>query len=208
MDERKRRRERAAHSDPSQRESAAKEALRVNPLDKEALWVMHRLYPYDLGLAQQLVESMKRHAAITTIVDYSMSLSQMIEAAQLDYVNPGITDARFPIVGTGLKVISITLWHLTREDEKPIMAEAKERKLDQAKIEDILAIARVLNYKDASQRTSIVALGSPAAGESEVIVPEFLVQQERCLLLRFIESDRWDPESTLMRISRSTDSDW
>lgn len=97
------------------------------------------------------------------VVDYDMSLGEMIAAGNYDWKNDDITAKRFPIVGEGKVEFEDTIFHFDRdissEDAvKEILAADSKNPWEPAKIENILAYG-AKNPED-QRKFPIVGLGS------------------------------------------------
>jgi hypothetical protein len=95
------------------------------------------------------------------VVDYSMTLAEMIVAGRYDWKNDDITAERFPIMGKGKKEIAVELIHFNRN----ISSDDVERELDKmglrsATIEELLAFGAT--FPETQRKFSIIALGSVA----------------------------------------------
>lgn len=97
------------------------------------------------------------------VVDYGMSLEQMIAAGNYDWKNDDITAKRFPIVGTGRVEFEDTIFHFDRdissEDAvKEIAAADPKNPWQPGKIENILAYGA--KNPEEQRKFPIVGLGS------------------------------------------------
>lgn len=95
------------------------------------------------------------------VVDYSMTLGQMIAAGGYRWRNDDINDERFPLLGEGKVENTVELIHFNR----PISSNDAEKELDKmgfrpAIIEELLAFAAA--FPETQRKSPIVALGSVA----------------------------------------------
>jgi len=96
---------------------------------------------------------------LAIVVDYRMSLHEMIEAGGYDYVNDDINAERFPISGTGTMSLDLELVHIGRS----ISSDAAEKELEKrglrpATIAELLAFGAA--HPEVQRSLPIVALGS------------------------------------------------
>jgi len=116
------------------------------------------------GLAKKVAEvimTSKQKACETykVIVDYSLSLTEMIKAGKYDWFCDKITDKHFTIQGAGQHEVELVLVHLDRYAmTKEVLEYLKEQCLEPAKIEHLLAFGAA--YRDVQREFLIVALGS------------------------------------------------
>ena len=97
------------------------------------------------------------------IVDYGMSLDEMIAAGNYDWKNDDLNAKRFPIVGTGRVEFEDTIFHFDRyissEDAvKEIIAADPKNPWEPGKIENILAYGA--KNPEEQRKFPIVGLGS------------------------------------------------
>jgi len=93
------------------------------------------------------------------MVDYNLSLAEMIKAGQYELINDDITGENFPIRGTGQQEVELMLVHLNRiVTTREVLEYLNSQGLEPAKIEHLLAFGAV--YPDAQREFPIVALGS------------------------------------------------
>jgi hypothetical protein len=104
--------------------------------------------------------------AFRFIVDYTLSLSDMIKAGKYDWVNGNITDANFPrtkgkglAVGQSAETIDAELIHFNRDiSSDSAVAEMDKMGYRPATIEELLAFGA--SNPDIQKQFPIVALGS------------------------------------------------
>jgi hypothetical protein len=109
----------------------------------------------------ELIMSGKKVAADTykVIVDYSMTLTEMISAGKYSYVNFYISDKHFPIQGAGQHKFELVLVHLNKDaTTKEVLAHLGSNGLKAAGIEHLLAFGAA--NSDVQREFPIVALGS------------------------------------------------
>lgn len=97
------------------------------------------------------------------VVDYDMSLDEMIAAGDYDWKNDDIAAKRFPIVGKGKVEFEDTIFHFDRdissEDAvKEILAADSKNPWEPAKIENILAYGA--KNPEEQRKFPIIGLGS------------------------------------------------
>jgi hypothetical protein len=124
---------------------------------------LHRLLN-DNSLVKQIAElivSGKKAVAKTynVMVDYSMSLADMIKAGKYDWSNDDITDKRFSFQGTGQHEVELVMVHLNRSaTTREVRQYMDEQGLEPAKIEHLLAFGAT--YPEIQREFPIIALGS------------------------------------------------
>jgi hypothetical protein len=93
------------------------------------------------------------------VVDYSMTLPQMIAAGRYDWQNDDITPARFPVNGEGQKELNGQLVHFNRNmGSDDVKKELDAKGLRPATHEELLAFGAT--YPEMQRQFPIVALGS------------------------------------------------
>jgi hypothetical protein len=98
---------------------------------------------------------------LTVTVDYSLTLSAMIEAGHYDFVYPGLTFERFPIDGTGIHKVEVAIVGLDRNVDWPhILNELQALGLRPARLEHLLALGA--QYPNEQRKYAIDALGTIA----------------------------------------------
>ena len=95
------------------------------------------------------------------VVDYDLSLQEMIAAGQYDLVNDDITPERFPVIGKGVMQLIPQLVHFNRN----ISSDDAEKELDKkglrpATLAELLAFGKT--YPEVQRKFPVVALGSVA----------------------------------------------
>jgi hypothetical protein len=130
-------------------------------------------------------------STLTVTIDYSLSLAAMIEAGHYNYVSPGITAERFPIIGTGVHKMEVVLVGFDREVFWPyVLDELRALGLRPAKIEHLLALGA--QHPGELRKYPIDALGSVAVGADSA--PFFgadprLGADPRCIELIYLEDE-------------------
>lgn len=108
------------------------------------------------------------------VIDYSLTLEDMIVAGRYDWVNNDITATRFPVKGEGTAEYEAKLFDFDRS----ISSEAAVRKIraadranpwEPARIEHLLAFGA--KHPDEECRYPIVALGSVCVIRSDCYIP-------------------------------------
>lgn len=95
----------------------------------------------------------------TVVVDYSMSLADMIAVGRYDWTNSDITAENFPVSGEGQKEVEVELVHLNRDaSTEEVLEELERRGLRPAKIEELLALGA--KYPELQKEFPIIAFGS------------------------------------------------
>lgn len=94
------------------------------------------------------------------VVDYGLSLADMIAAGRYDWTNSNITAVHFPFTGEGKVEMAIELVHFGRviEDGDEGLRELDKMGLRAATLPELLAFG--IRYPDVQQQFPIVALGS------------------------------------------------
>lgn len=93
------------------------------------------------------------------VVDYNLTLPEMIQAGNYDWVDSNINSANFPIVGQGVQKRRVELFHFNRF----ISSDAAIKEMDAeghrpAKLEELLALGKA--QPELQRQFPIVALGS------------------------------------------------
>lgn len=95
------------------------------------------------------------------VVDYSLSLAQMIAAGRYDWVNSDITSERFPIVGTGTVALDGQLEHYGRNvSSEAVLSDMDQKGLRPATMPELLVFG--VKYPEKQLGFPIVGLGSVA----------------------------------------------
>jgi len=116
------------------------------------------------GLAKKIAEvimagKQKVQETYKVMVDYGLSLSEMIKFGNYGWFNDDITDKNFPLQGTGKQESELVLVHLNRNATTTEVREyMKEQGLEPAKIEHLLAFGAT--YPELQREFPIIALGS------------------------------------------------
>jgi len=93
------------------------------------------------------------------VVDYSMSLAEMIAAGNYDWVNSDITAKNFPFSGEGKVEVEYVLVHLNRTaSTEDVLAEFARLGLEAPNIAEFLAFGT--KYPDLQRQFPIICLGS------------------------------------------------
>lgn len=108
---------------------------------------------------QRVVEGRGSNEVYHVIVDYGMSLADMIWAGKYDWVNSDITSEHFPITGSGKIEGDLVLVHLNRSaSTDEVRKELESRGLRPATIAELLAFG--VKYPNKQREFPIIALGS------------------------------------------------
>jgi hypothetical protein len=111
------------------------------------------------ALKRFLAQALMSIPTYKVVVDYSKSLSEMINLGEYGHVSDAIDDRYFSFVGVGQHEVELVLVHLGRPAwTKEVLEEMSEQGLEPAKIEHLLAFGA--KYKDIQCEFPIVALGS------------------------------------------------
>lgn len=95
----------------------------------------------------------------SAIVDYNMSLAEMIKVGKYDYVNGEIASKNFPIMGSGKVDISFELVHLNKSaSSEEVLLHMEKNNLRPATLAELLAFGA--KYPEIQREFPIVALGS------------------------------------------------
>lgn len=96
---------------------------------------------------------------VKVVVDYNLSLAEMISAGKYDWVNKNITQENFPIEGKGKVEKEITLFHFNKlMTSEQVIAEMEKAGYRPAKIEEFLALGA--QYPKLQKKFHIIGLGS------------------------------------------------
>lgn len=127
-------------------------------------------YPFDperLQLAlQEIIEgkfitaNVKANHAYPVVVDYAMSLADMIAAGRYDWTNSDITAGHFPFTGEGKAEVAIELVHFGRviKDGDEGLRELDKMGLRAATLPELLAFGE--KYPDMQRQFPVIAFGS------------------------------------------------
>ncbi|MFA6593836.1 MAG: hypothetical protein WCT16_01130 [Candidatus Buchananbacteria bacterium] len=111
-------------------------------------------------LAAAVIELSRK--IIQLVIDYRMTLAQMIIAGKYDRVNSDINAEHFPINGKGKKAVDIELWHPNRyfKNGDEVIAELKKSKYGYrfATLPELLALGAA--QPELQRQFLIAALGS------------------------------------------------
>jgi hypothetical protein len=95
------------------------------------------------------------------VVDYSLSLEQMIAAGKYDWSNSDITAKRFPLKGSGKVELEPKLFYFGRDmSSDNVIAEMDKEGFRPCTIEELLAIGE--QHPELQRKFPLVALGSVA----------------------------------------------
>lgn len=127
-------------------------------------------------------------------VDYSKTLEQMIEEAQFDYINSGITSEHFHVNGEGRTVGKMVLFsYPDNRNTEDIIDDIRARGYRPAKIEELVALAT--KYPTLQQKGNpIIGFGTMwSRAENERVVPVLRGgdQDRNMHLLRI--NNKWNP---------------
>jgi len=115
-------------------------------------------------LASQLAKLIIRKKEVSAeifkvVVDYSLSLTEMIAAGDYDWTNSDITAENFPVSGDGRQEVELELVHLNREaSTEEVLEELDRRGLRPARIEELLALGA--KHPELQKQFPIIAFGS------------------------------------------------
>ena len=124
---------------------------------------LHRVLT-EKGLAGKIAEvimaiNQKVDETYKVIVDYGLSLAEMVKAGKYDWFNDDITDKRFEVQGDGQHEVELVLVHLNRNaTTKEVLEYLHNQGLEPAKIEHLLAFGAT--YPELQKQFPIIALGS------------------------------------------------
>ncbi|MBN1325778.1 hypothetical protein JW977_02245 [Candidatus Falkowbacteria bacterium] len=109
----------------------------------------------------ELIMSGRQKASDTykVVVDYSKTLTEMIQLGNYSYANNDITDRHFPIQGSGQHEVELVLVHLNKDATiKEVLAHLDGLGLKPASIEHLLTFGAA--NPNVQREFPIVALGS------------------------------------------------
>jgi hypothetical protein len=96
---------------------------------------------------------------LTTTVDYSLSLGQMILAANFGHVNSDITPKSFKVIGSGVAVLMAELFHLEPSaSHQDVVREMEKVGFRPANIEELIAYGTIM--PDEQWELDIIGFGS------------------------------------------------
>ena len=124
------------------------------------------------------------------VVDYDISLAEMIEAGGYDWVNDDITAEHFPLKSEGKWEVEITLLHFNRFISSDVAIEEADPVI---LLPELLALGA--RYPELQKQFPVVALGSVWQYRSGYhAVPYLWGAGSKCgLVLGLFEND-WDPD--------------
>jgi len=137
------------------------------------------------------------------VVDYAMSLPDMIAAGRYDWTNRDITAENFPFSGEGQKKVDLELIHLNRDaSTKEVLEELDRRDLRPGTIEELLALGA--KYLELQKKFPIIAFGSvwrvPNGGR--VVLYLYWSGIERSLDLDDDDARRWDDDCRFLAVRK------
>jgi hypothetical protein len=118
----------------------------------------------DSTLAKKLAEvimagKQKVRETYKVVVDYGLSLSEMIKLGNYGWFNDDITDKHFPMQGTGKHEVELVLVHLNQNaTTKEVLEYLNREGLEPAKIEHLLAFGAA--YPEIQREFLVIAFGS------------------------------------------------
>lgn len=124
------------------------------------------------AILQQIIENRFSGGQneLSVIVDYDLSLNDMIAAGRYDWSNSDITAENFPINGKGKAEIWLELVHFDRAiSTDEAIKELDRQDLRPAKIEELLAFGAT--YSEKQREFPIICLGSVWVGRRDRSVP-------------------------------------
>ncbi len=99
----------------------------------------------------------------TAVVDYTMSLADMIKVGKYDWVNNDITAEHFPITGSGKAEIDFQLVYLDKSaNSEEVLLHMEKNNLRPATLFELLAFGA--KYPELQREFPICALGSSWVG--------------------------------------------
>lgn len=118
-----------------------------------------KLIRTDKNLARQIAQLILGKAEKKVVVDYSMTLRQMIATGHYDWTNSNINVDHFPIFGEGKVEVETFLVHLGKDaSTEEVLEEMDRLGLRPAEIEVGLAFGA--KYPDLQHQFPIIFLGS------------------------------------------------
>lgn len=123
------------------------------------------------------------------VVDYSLSLEQMITAGKYDWSNSDITAKRFPLKGSGKVELEPKLFYFGRDmSSDNVIAEMDKEGFRPCTIEELLAIGE--QHPELQRKFPLVALGSVAEfNGSRNVACLIRIGSERELNLNWFDDD-------------------
>ncbi len=128
----------------------------------------------------------------SAIVDYNMSLAEMIKVGKYDYVNGEIASKNFPIMGSGKVDISFELVHLNKSaSSEEVLLHMEKNNLRPATLAELLAFGA--KYPEIQREFPVACLGSSWVGRGGLRNVPCLgrYDSERSLYLYWFGDD-WD----------------
>jgi hypothetical protein len=93
------------------------------------------------------------------VVDYTMSLADMIKVGKYDWVNDDITAEHFPVTGSGKTEVNLEFVHLNKSvSSEAVLAHMEANGLRPATLAELLSFGA--KYPEIQREFPIVALGS------------------------------------------------
>lgn len=128
---------------------------------------------------------------LRVVVDYGLSLKEMIRRGNYDWTNEDITAKRFEVTGNGEQELWIELLHYGKDmTTDAVLADMDQRGYRPAKIEELLALG--VQHPDEQRKYPIPGLGSSCVFYGNRYVPYLsLTGYARDLGLSY-DGDEWN----------------
>lgn len=156
-------------------------------------------------LLREFIESGKPSVDIFKVVlDYDMTLRQMIEAAKYDWMNDDITEEHFPFNKRENGEVELHVVHFGRDIRtKEVLARLDERGLRPAELPELLALGAT--HPNLQRDYPLVALGSewrnPGGGVDYAILGE-RGDRRNLLLIWSGSDDEWHDYYRFVAVSK------
>jgi len=140
--------------------TATLEVLDAWGVTREDLTFLRKSRTLAKKIAEMIMSSKQKvRETYKVVVDYGLSLAEMIKSGNYHWFNDNITAKNFPLEGNGKQEAELVMVHLNRDaTTKEVLEYLKEQGLEPAKIEHLLAFGT--SYPDVQREFPIAGLGS------------------------------------------------
>ena len=137
------------------------------------------------------------------VVDYSHTLTEMIESCHLDWKNSDIIPEYFPIEGEGCQKVKVTLFHFNRKmSTEQAASEMEEQGYRPATLPELLALGAA--QPDLQKRFPILALGSGwQAPDGHLVFPSLRSDESKRFLSLIWFASGWSRECRFLAVRRT-----
>lgn len=146
-------------------------------------------FQYIIDHPDRFVSLFRDPEVLEVMVDFRLSVSEMIAAGQFGWVNPQIAEVRCPIAGAGVaKAVLELVYRGQYVKSQEVIGEFSRRNLQPARFEHLLALAA--QYPELQQQFPIAILTSDWEGKDGSRYVFCIGQGARGRYLSFREFDR------------------